>query len=79
MVIAAGESNGSILIKKSGQLVLDGLMDISISAVENLNVTAINELIIKSQESIKVANSAGGDIEMKKGTVTLHGKLINEN
>lgn len=79
VVIAAGEGNGSILIKKSGELVLDGLMDISISAVENLNIAAINELIIKSQESIKVANSAGGDIEVKKGTVILHGKLINEN
>lgn len=79
VVIAAGENKGNILIKKSGEIVLDALMDIHISAVENLNIAAMNELTIKSQESIKVANSAGGDVEIKKGKVTLHGKLINEN
>lgn len=79
VVIAAGDSKGSVIIKKSGEIVLDALMDISISAVENLNIAAMNELTVKSQESIKVGCSAGGDIEIKKGTVTFHGKLINEN
>ena len=52
---------------------------IRISAVENLNIAAMNELTIKSQDSIRIASSAGGDVEIQKGTVTLHGKLINEN
>lgn len=79
VVIAAGDNKGSIIIKKSGEIVLDALMDISISSVESLNIAAMNELTVKSQESIKVGCSAGGDIEVKKGTVTFHGKLINEN
>ena len=79
VVIAAGEGKGSILIKKSGEIVLDALLDIRISAVENLNIAAMNELTIKSQDSIRIASSAGGDVEIQKGTVTLHGKLINEN
>lgn len=79
VVIAAGEGKGSVLVKKSGEIVLDALMDIRISAVENLNITAMNELTIRSQDSIQVANSVGGDIEIKKGTVSLHGMLINEN
>ena len=79
VVIAAGEGKGSILIKKSGEIVLDALLDIRISAVENLNIAAMNELTIKSLDSIRIASSAGGDVEIQKGTVTLHGKLINEN
>lgn len=79
VVIAAGDGKGSVLVKKSGEIVLDALMDIRISAVENLNIMAMNELTIKSQESIQVASSAGGDMEIKKGTVALHGMLINEN
>lgn len=79
VVIAAGDSKGSIILKKSGEVVLDALMDINITAVENLNIVAMNELTIKSQESIKIANSAGADMEIKKGKVKFHGLLINEN
>ena len=70
---------GKYPYKKEWEIALDALLDIRISAVENLNIAAMNELTIKSQDSIRIASSAGGNIEIQKGTVTLHGKLINEN
>lgn len=79
VVIAAGNNKGSVILKKSGEVVLDALLDITITAAEGLNLMADNELIVKSQDSIKVGSAAGGDIEIKKGTVNLHGNLIHEN
>lgn len=79
VLIAAGDGHGSILLKKSGEIVLDALKDIKVLAAENLNITAKNDLTIKSQISVKVASKSGADIEIKKGTVDFHGDEIHEN
>jgi uncharacterized protein (DUF2345 family) len=79
VLIAAGDGHGSILLRKSGEIVLDALKDIKVLAAENLNITAKNDLTIKSQVSVKVASKSGADIEIKKGTVDFHGDEIHEN
>lgn len=79
VVIAAGEGQGSIRLKKSGEVVLDAVQDITLSAGNAINIIASNEVIMKAQTSIRIASQTGADIEMKKGQVQLHGNLINEN
>ncbi len=79
VVIAAGSGQGSILLKKSGEVVLDAIKDISISAGNVINIIAANEVIMKSQTSIRVAGEQGADVELKKGKLSFHGMLINEN
>lgn len=79
VVIAAGGGEGSILLKKSGEVIVNAAKDISISAGEAINIVAANEMTLKSQTSIKVASAAGADVEIKAGEINLHGMLINEN
>lgn len=79
IVISAGSGQGSIHLKKSGEVFLDAVQDITLSAGNAINIIASNEVIMKSQTSIRIANETGADIEMKKGQVQLHGMLINEN
>lgn len=79
VLISAGDGQGSILLKKDGEVVLNAVKDLTISAVENLNLSAKKDLTIKSQDSIKIVNQAGADIEIKKGTVAFHGNEIFEN
>lgn len=79
VVIAAGDGQGGIVLKKSGEVVLDAAKDIFISAGKAINIVAANEMVMKSQTSIQVAGVQGADVEMKKGKISLHGVLINEN
>lgn len=79
VLISAGNGQGSILLKKSGEVALDAVKDVTLSAGKAINIVAANEVIMKSQTSIQIANGTGADIEMKKGQVQLHGMLINEN
>lgn len=79
VVIAAGSGQGSIHVKKSGDVILDAVQDITLSAGNAINIVASNEVIMKSQTSIRIASETGADIEMKKGQIQLHGMLINEN
>ena len=78
-MIAAGSGQGSILLKKSGEVILDAIKDISISAGNVINIIAANEVIMKSQTSIRVVGEQGADVELKKGKLSFHGMLINEN
>lgn len=79
VLIAAGDSQGSILLKKNGEVILNAIKDIKVLAAENLNISAKMDLTIKSQTSVKVACQSGADIEIKKGTVNFHGDEIHEN
>ncbi|WP_139348711.1 contractile injection system protein, VgrG/Pvc8 family [Clostridium sp. Marseille-P2415] len=79
VLIAAGKSQGSILLKKNGEVILNALKDITVLAAESLNITAKKDLTIKSQTAIQVSCQSGADIEVKKGTVGLHGDEIHEN
>lgn len=79
VLIKAGNGQGSIFLKKSGEVVLDAQKGITISAAENLNITAKKDLTVKSQTSIQISCKSGADIEVKKGTVGLHGSEIHEN
>lgn len=79
VLIAAGSGEGKILLKKTGEIMLDAVKDITISAGKAINIVASNELIMKSQTSIKIANGTGADMEIKKGTICLHGMTIHEN
>jgi len=79
VLISAGNGQGSILLKKSGEVALDAVKDVTLSAGKAINIVASNEVIMKSQSSIRIANGTGADIEMKKGQVQLHGMVINEN
>lgn len=79
VVIAAGDSNGSVQLNKDGSVVLNGLMDITINAGEEIQIVAGNEVTLTSQTGIKVVNDAGADLEVKSGEIELHGLLINEN
>ena len=54
VVIAAGRKQGSILLKKSGEVLLDAVKDISISAGKAVNIVAANEVIMKSETSIRI-------------------------
>ena len=79
VLIAAGDSQGSILLKKNGEVILNAIKDIQVLAAENLNISAKMDLTIKSQTSVKVACQSGADIEIKTGTVNFHGDEIHEN
>lgn len=58
---------------------MDAIQDITLSAGNTINIVASNEVIMKSQTSIRIASESGADIEIKKRRVRLHGMLINEN
>lgn len=79
VLIAAGDSHGSIFLNKNGEVILNALNDITVLAAENLNISAKNDLTVKSQTSIQVSCQSGADVEMKRGTVGLHGDEIYEN
>ena len=79
VVIAAGEGQGSIILGKSGEVVLDAVKDLTLSAGEAINIVASNKVILSSQTSVKIASLTGSDVELKKGEISLHGQLINEN
>ena len=77
--IGAGNGQGSIQLKKSGEVVLDAVKDITLSAGNAINIVASNEVIMKSHTSLRIANETGADIEIQKGQVRLHGMIIHEN
>ena len=77
--IMAGAGNGSIILKNDGNVVLDALQDIKISAGEMLTIIAKNELNLKSQTKIQVISDSGADMEVKQGEIQLHGMMIVEN
>ena len=79
VLLATGSGEGKILLKKTGEILLDAKKDIVISAGEAINIVASNELVMKSQTSIKIANETGAEVELKKGRIRLHGMTIHEN
>lgn len=79
VVLGAGNGQGSIQLKKSGEVVLDAVKDITLSAGNAINIVASNEVIMKSHTSLRIANETGADIEIQKGQVRLHGMIIHEN
>lgn len=79
VLIAAGQSQGSIFLKKNGEVILNALNDITVLSTENLNITAKQDLTIQSQTSILVSCLSGANIEMKKGTIEFHGDEVHEN
>lgn len=58
---------------------MDAVKDISISAGKAVNIVAANEVILKSETSIRIASKQGADVELKKGKAMLHGTTIHEN
>ena len=61
------------------EVLLDAVKDISISAGKAVNIVAANEVIMKSETSIRIASEQGADVELKKGKVKIHGMTIHEN
>lgn len=45
---------------------MDAVKDISISAGKAVNIVAANEVILKSETSIRIASKQGADVELKK-------------
>lgn len=79
VVIAAGDSQGSVMINKDGSVVLDGLENITISAAESIQIMAQKDVILTSQTAIKLTCDAGASVEVKSGEIDLHGKQIFNN
>ena len=79
VVISTGEDQGSVLINKDGSVVIDGLLDITITAAESIQIVAGNDVVLNSQTLVRMENDAGADLEIKSGEIGLHGMMIYEN
>lgn len=76
VILSAGKS--SISLKKTGEIIFDAPMGISIYAGESLNMEGM-KLSMEAGTMMEFKNEAGADIRIAKTNIRLHGKEIYEN
>ncbi len=76
VILSAGQS--TLMLKKSGEVVMDAPGGISFYAGNKLTVSA-NTMNLGAATLISIKNKAGSDITVRKQEIKLHGKEIYEN
>lgn len=77
VILSAGKS--TLMLKKSGEVVMDAPQGISIYAGKKVTVTGDNTITIKAGKFMEIINEAGSDIAIRRNEIKLHGQRIYEN
>lgn len=76
VILTAGKS--SLMIKKTGEIVMDAPLGISVYAGEKLTMTA-RKVTVKAKSFMEIKNESGADIAIRKQYIKMHGQEIYEN
>lgn len=76
VILTAGKS--SLMLKKTGEIVMDAPLGISVYAGKKLSMTA-RKVTVKAGSLIELKDESGADIAIRKQHIKMHGKEIFEN
>lgn len=76
VILTAGTS--SLMLKKSGEIIMDAPLGISVYAGKKLSMTA-QKVTVKAGTLIELKDESGADIAIRKQHIKMHGKEIFEN
>lgn len=76
VILTAGDS--TLMLKKTGEIVLDAPTGISIYAGKKLTMTA-RKITVNAGSFIEIKDEAGADVAIRKQHIKLHGQEIYEN
>lgn len=76
VILTAGKS--SLMLKKSGEIVMDAPTGISVYAGEKLTMTA-RKITVKAGSFIEIKDESGADVAVRKQHIKMHGQEIFEN
>ena len=76
VILTAGKS--SLMLKKSGEIVMDAPVGISVYAGEKLTMTA-RKITVKAGSFIELKDESGADVAIRKQHIKMHGQEIFEN
>lgn len=75
--LTAGEAT-ELLLKRTGEIVLNAPVGISIYAGKKLSITA-RKVTVQAGSYIELKDESGSDIAIRKQSIKLHGQEIYEN
>lgn len=76
VILTAGKS--SLMLKKSGEIVMDAPLGISVYAGKKLSMMA-RKVTVKAGSLIELKDESGADVAIRKQHIKMHGKEIFEN
>ena len=76
VILTAGES--ALMLKKTGEIVLDAPAGISIYAGKKLTMTA-RKITVNAGSFIEIKDESGADVAIRKQHIKMHGQEIYEN
>ena len=76
VILTAGKS--SLMLKKTGEIVMDAPLGISVYAGKKLSMTA-RKVTVKAGTLIELKDESGADVAIRKQHIKMHGKEIFEN
>lgn len=76
VILTAG--NSALMLKKTGEIVMDAPLGISVYAGKKLTMTA-RKVTMKAGSFIELKNESGADIAVRKQHIKMHGQEIYEN
>lgn len=76
VILTAGTS--SLMLKKSGEIIMDAPLGISVYAGKKLSMTA-QKVTVKAGTLIELKDESGADVAIRKQHIKMHGKEIFEN
>lgn len=76
VILTAGDS--SLMLKKTGEIVMDAPLGISVYAGKKLSMAA-RKVTVKAGSLIELKDESGADVTVRKQHIKLHGKEIFEN
>ncbi len=76
VILTAGDS--SLMLKKTGEIVMNAPLGISVYAGKKLTMTA-RKVTVKAGSLIELKDEAGADVAIRKQHIKMHGKEIFEN
>ncbi|MCM1124779.1 MAG: phage late control D family protein [Eubacterium sp.] len=76
VILTAGKS--TLMLKKTGEIVMDAPTGISVYAGEKMTMTA-RKITVKAKSFVEIKNESGADIAIRKQQIKMHGQEIYEN
>lgn len=76
VILTAG--NSALMLKKTGEIVMDAPLGISVYAGKKLTMTA-RKVTMKAGSFIELKNESGADVAVRKQHIKMHGQEIYEN
>lgn len=76
VILTAGKS--TLMLKKTGEIVMDAPTGISVYAGEKMTMTA-RKITVKAKSFMEIKNESGADIAIRRQQIKMHGQEIYEN